>query len=73
LRKFLRRLKTVNSPRKFHRKISKLKIFNSRVAENSVSARVEMRNELTSSMAGSNLGQSEDGSNVVTSREEYLR
>ena len=32
-----------------------------------------MRNELTSSMAGSNLGQSGDGSNVVISIEEYNR
>ena len=41
--------------------------------QNSVPARVEMRNELTSSMAGSNLGQSGDGSNVVIPREEYYR
>ena len=32
-----------------------------------------MRNELTSSMAGSNIGQSGDGSNVVISREEFNR
>ena len=51
----------MTSPRKFHRKSLKLKISEFK------------SNEPTSSMAGSNIGQSGDGSNVGISREEFIR